>query len=116
MPTPILTPAALEPRDTFGQTVPRLLGSRAAARSVQRQAALQPPDLLGQHGLGNERVHRIEPGRIDRAVRAAQRRQDGRVRVLLEKRDQFVVNVADHVGEDVDIRAQQILRFSRPVA
>ena len=54
-------------------------------------------------------MHGIEPRGVDGAVWPAQRREHDGVGMLFEQRDQLVVHVGNHVREDVDAGAQQIL-------
>src|SRR5262245_56866206 len=62
----------LEPHDALCQTIPRLLAGCQGFPFLW-EASLQPHDLFGQHGLSNQRVHGIQPWRIDGAVWSAKR-------------------------------------------
>ena len=58
-------------------------------------------------------LRRIEPGCGDDAARRAERQQHRRPGMLLEERQQFVIDVADHVSKHVDACPQQVLGFAQ---
>ncbi len=98
-----------EPLDAAREPVPGGTRLREVFGLGAREARLQALDLLGRHGFGDQRMDGVDPRRIDDAAGSAEREREEHVRPRLQKLDQLVVDVADHVGQAVDIGAQEAL-------